>query len=610
MERRPEIGLDSYDRLFPNQDTMPKGGFGNLIALPFQRKSIPDGNTVFLDDKLMPFPDQWMYLGAIQRLNRAKIEAIVDEAARQGKIMGVRMVATDGQEDDPWTLPPSRRRKEAPIFGLVPKTVSVVLANQIYIEKTGLPPDLVNRLIRLAAFQNPEFYRNQAMRLPVYKIPRIISCAEDFPKHIGLPIGCLDDLSRLFADLGIAMDIMDKRESGGPMNVTFQGQLRPDQESAASEMLKHDIGVLAAGTAFGKTVVALYLLAKRGVSTLILVHRKQLMDQWAIRIATFLGMDASHVGRIGGGKSKPTGKIDIGMIQSLCRKGVVADIVANYGHLVVDECHHISAPSFEQVVRRCSATFRTGLSATVTRKDGHHPIILMQCGPIRYRTDSRTEALKRSFEHKVIVRETGFSMPVSDNVMIHDIYAALTLDKERNAMIVDDVCAAVKAGRSPVILTERRQHLDILTGLLNGRVKNMVILIGGMDSKQRRQSTQQISDIPPSDERVILSTGKYLGEGFDDARLDTLFLVMPISWKGTLAQYAGRLHRQYDMKRVVVIYDYADVKIPVLDRMFRKRLHGYDAIGYSISSVQGGSLSLWKKPLADNGTTATPSRPT
>ena len=304
---------------------------------------------------------------------------------------------------------------------------------------------------------------------------------------------------------------------------------------------------------------------------------------------------------IGGGKSKPTGKIDIGMIQSLCRKGVVDDIVANYGHLIVDECHHISAPSFEQVARRSSAKFITGLSATVTRQDGHHPVIFMQCGPIRYRTDARKEAAKRPFEHKVMVRETAFSIPVTEGMMIHDFFAAMTVDQQRNTMIVDDVLAAVKAGRCPVVLTERRQHLDLLAGLLNGRVKNLVVLSGGMGSKQRRQTAERMAVIPAADERVILATGKYLGEGFDDTRLDTLFLAMPISWKGTLAQYAGRLHRQHDMKKEVVIFDYADVRIPILDRMFRKRLRGYDAIGYHIISARENYLPPWDKPMESGG---------
>lgn len=290
------------------------------------------------------------------------------------------------------------------------------------------------------------------------------------------------------------------------------------------------------------------------------------------------------------------------LIQSLCRKGVVDDIVAKYGHLIVDECHHISAPSFEQVARRCKARYITGLSATVVRKDGHHPIIVMQCGPIRHRSDAKQEAKKRPFEHKVLVRETSFNFEESDRTQMHELYAALTADQQRNALIVDDVCRAVHAGRSPVVLTERRQHVDLLQQMLEGKVRHLAVLTGGMGVKQRRAAMNELAAIPAGEERVILATGRYLGEGFDDVRLDTLFLALPISWRGTLAQYAGRLHREHDMKREVVIYDYADLQVPMLERMFRRRLHGYDAIGYHIVGPDERDLGLWEAASRNGGT--------
>jgi superfamily II DNA or RNA helicase len=309
------------------------------------------------------------------------------------------------------------------------------------------------------------------------------------------------------------------------------------------------------------------------------------MDQWCERIAGFLDLDPKRIGRIGGGTGKPTGMVDVAMIQSLVRKGVVSDVVSRYGHLVVDECHHISAPSFEQVARRCSARYITGLSATLTRKDGHHPIILMQCGPIRYRTDPRKDAERRPFEHRVIVQETGFTVPDRGDARIHDLYAALASDPARNRMIAADVEAAVQAGRSPVLLTERRDHMDALIGLLVGKVPHLVVLVGGMGRKQRKAIMAQLAAVPPSEGRLLIATGKYLGEGFDDARLDTLFLAMPISWRGTLAQYAGRLHRLHDQKLDVLIHDYADVQVPMLNRMFLRRLNGYHAIGYRVESI-------------------------
>ena len=309
------------------------------------------------------------------------------------------------------------------------------------------------------------------------------------------------------------------------------------------------------------------------------------MEQWRERLLTFLRIDPKLIGCIGGGSSYPTGVIDIAMIQSLVRKGVVSDLVANYGHLIVDECHHISAPSFEQVARRCRAKFITGLSATVIRKDGHHPIILMQCGPIRYQTNPREVSERRPFEHRAIIKETPFSTASNEDVRIHEIYASLIANMHRNQMIVDDAIHAVDEGRSPVVLTERRDHMNTLAVLFSGKVKNLIVLAGGMGKKQIRAIAEKMACIPANEDRLILATGKYLGEGFDDARLDTLFLSMPISWKGTLAQYAGRLHRLHDLKREVRIHDYADVNVPILNRMFLRRLKGYNAIGYKVEVI-------------------------
>ena len=372
----------------------------------------------------------------------------------RGDIIGVRTVVTEEDEILPWQEPPSRQVKETPIRGPLPETIELVLGNQIYIEKNVLPPALRNRLIRLAAFQNPEFYRAQAMRQPTYDKPRIIHCCEDFPKYIGLPRGCLEEVQELLHALNIETQLVDERFSGIPIDCQFIGMLRPDQEMAAEAMLNHDTGVLSATTAFGKTVIAIYLLAQRGVNTLILVHRRQLLDQWVARLKQFLDIDPKQIGQIGSGKHKPTKIIDIAIIQSLSKKGVVDDIVGEYGHLVVDECHHITARSFEIVARQCKAKYVTGLSATVIRKDGHHPIIFMNCGPVRYKVDPRKQALSRPFTHKVISCKTSFMLPPSidtnERPAIHEIYAALISDEERNNIIVEDVLQTVKAKRFPL----------------------------------------------------------------------------------------------------------------------------------------------------------------
>jgi len=407
-ERYSSISFGSYDRFFPNQDTLPHGGFGNLIALPLQKQPRELGNSVFVDDNIVPHADQWAFLQSVAKIPRVQVEELGREGERSGRVVGVRLPQMEEEDAAPWAAPPSRRRQQPPIAGDVPPTLQLVLANEIYFRKRELSPPLRNRLLRLAAFQNPEFYKSQVMRLPTYDKPRIIACAEEHSDHIALPRGCMEEVHELLSDLNVETMVEDERNHGEPLNLAFQGTLRPEQQAAATTMAAHDIGVLAATTAFGKTVVAAWLIAQRGVNTLVLVHRRQLLDQWIQRLSSFLNINSRDIGKIGGGRRKPTGNLDVAVIQSLVREGVVDDCVAQYGHLIVDECHHLSAHSFEQVVRRAKAKFVLGLSATVTRKDGHHPIIFMQCGPVRHRVSAKAEASRRPFEHSVLVRPTPF----------------------------------------------------------------------------------------------------------------------------------------------------------------------------------------------------------
>ncbi len=615
MENRPDIGLSSYDRLFPNQDTLPKGGFGNLIALPLQKQARALGNSLFLDETFQPYADQWAHLRCINRIPRTRVENIVQTAERKGGVLRVRVAELEEEVEEarPWATSPSRRRPIDPIVGILPVRLEIVISDQVYIAKEGLPSGLRNRLIRLAAFQNPEFYRAQAMRLPTYDKPRIIGCAEELPQHIALPRGCLEEVLRLLADLKVQADLRDERYPGIALDVSFRGELRPDQGHAAQAMAAHDFGVLSATTAFGKTVLAAWLIAQRKVNTLILVHRQQLLEQWVERLSMFLGVPAKTIGRIGGGRKKPTGIIDVALIQTLVRGGVVDDRVASYGQLVVDECHHLSAHSFELVARRAKAKFVTGLSATLTRKDGHHPIVFMQCGPIRYRVDPRQQAASRPFVHHVMVRPTGFRSPdvLDKNVrtQFQRLYEALAADASRNERICADVLAAVHEGRSPLVLTERTDHLQELARLLSPSIPHVIVLHGGMRKKALRALNQRLDSIQEGEGRVIVSTGRYIGEGYDDPRLDTLFLTLPISWRGTVAQYAGRLHRLQNGKREVRVYDYADLNIPMLSRMFDRRCRGYEAIGYKIllpaSAVPGWPSEVplpidpeWKRDYA------------
>jgi superfamily II DNA or RNA helicase len=542
------------------------------------------GNSVFLTNDFNPHPDQWAFLSGIRRMSFSAIETLVRDAERSGEIIGVRCSVTDDDSnEDPWTLPPSRKKKDQPIPGPLPTSVKIIHSNLIYVEKEGLPSAMLNRLIRLAAFQNPEFYRAQAMRLSTFGKPRVIRCAEEFPKHIALPRGCLDEITAFFKSHNIAIQLDDQRFTGNQIEVKFHGRLRPEQQAAASSMLASDDGILCATTAFGKTVIAAWLIAARKVNTLVLVHRRQLLDQWRERLAAFLNLPVKSIGQIGGGRRGASGIIDVAVIQSLNRKQVVDDLVANYGHVIVDECHHLSAVSFEQVLRQVKARYITGLTATPQRKDGHHPIIVMQCGPIRHRVDAKAQALARPFNHIVIPRPTNFRLPPStEKPEMHELYAALANNKARNDLICVDLIRSVKVGRSPILLTERTSQVDEFTSRLTDLVKHIVVLKGGMGAKQRRAIAEQLTAIPDGEERVLLATGRYIGEGFDDARLDTLFLAMPISWRGTLQQYVGRLHRLHDSKREVIIYDYVDGCVPMFSAMYSKRVRGYEAVGYVI----------------------------
>ena len=528
------------------------------------------------------YDDQWAYLSKIDRVSRNQLLSVVAEAATRGQVLGVPLPSTE-DDAEPWAVRPSRRAKETLVNGTLPEAVEVVLGSQVYVDRSKLPPGLVNAIVRLSAFQNPEFYSAQAMRLPTFGKPRIISCSELFSKHVALPRGCLDDLLNLLNEVGIAVELRDERQKGQDISALFLGSLTPDQDRAASALSQYETGVLAATTAFGKTVVAAKMIAARGRNTLVLVHRRQLLDQWVARLQTFLDVPPNAVGVVHGGKKQATGHIDVALLQSLVRKGVVSDLVADYGHVIIDECHHVSAVGFEAIAREAKAQYVLGLSATVARKDGHHPIIFMQCGPVRYRVDAKKQAALRPFDHKVIFRRTGYRHLRSqshERPSIQQLYAELGQDPARNDLIFNDVLSAMEAGRSPVVITERKDHLELLANRLSKFVKNVIVLRGGMTARQSRAATDALATIPSDQERVLVATGRYLGEGFDDARLDTLFLTMPISWRGILAQYAGRLHRLHHAKRDVIIYDYVDEQEPMLARMSTKREAGYRNLGY------------------------------
>jgi superfamily II DNA or RNA helicase len=578
--RTRQLKLASYDRLFPNQDTMPKGGFGNLIALPLQKRPRDSGCSVFVDADLRPHPDQWAYLASIEPMAPHDIEPIILRSTGGTHPLDVTFI-DDEELATPWkraTVP----AKKLP--GKMPESLAVTLANLIYFEKAQLPQTLANRLIRLAAFQNPEFYKAQAMRMSVWDKPRVIGCAENFPQHIALPRGCLDAVSELLRDNGIRIELNDERFTGEPVDVRFVGTLRIDQEAAVAAMLHHDAGVLCAPTAFGKTVTAAAMIAQRGVNTLVLVHRTELLKQWQERLQTFLGVGKGMIGTIGGGKAKPTGKIDIAVMQSLSRQGEVNSLVENYGHIVVDECHHIGAVTFDAILKRIKARFVLGLTATPIRRDGQQPIIFMQCGPIRYTAGKPANA---PHNLEVVPRSRVSRIDLPPETGIQDVFRHIANDNARTEAIATEIVNAFEQGRKVLLLTERTDHLEALQKALYERVTELFVLHGRMSKKQRATLIAELEALPADAPRVLLATGKLVGEGFDHPPLDTLVLAMPVSWAGTLQQYAGRLHRDHANKTNVRIIDYIDSGHPALLRMWEKRQRGYKAMGYQIMFEPG-----------------------
>ena len=563
MESYPGLSFDSYDRLFPNQDSLPVGGFGNLIALPLQHKQRQYGNSVFVNQELVAYPDQWQFLSGLGQFPASELCNLLQ------------MLDNDlpKQTVKPWEqgIPIARTK-----IGDCPAQLKILLANQIYIPVNTLPSKLLARLKRLASFANPVFFKTQAMRFSTHGIPRYISLARIEQDYLVTPRGCLEDITQLLKEQDIAIEIDDRREAGNNLKgIKFLGELRGDQKQAVKKLIVHDIGILHAPTAFGKTVTAIGVIAKRRVNTLILTHTRQLVDQWKERLSAFL--EGVNIGVVGGGKRKPTGCIDIATYQSLLKRkeNSVDPLLLDYGQVIIDECHHISAPNYDRLLSEVRARYVLGLTATPERQDGHQPIIFMQAGPIRHRVKNDKQA---QFEQRVYVRPVVNPPPQSlacDEAKPHiaDVYRWLMESENRNKLITEDISTQLEKGANPLVLTERREHAEILNRILTDKGCNTVVLRGAMRAKEREKSMEKLKSA-----QVLIATGKYIGEGFDLPRLDTLFLALPISWKGSLAQYVGRIHRVADSKDKVAVFDYVDSTLPMLHRMFQRRSKGYEAM--------------------------------
>ena len=593
MTRNGQMSFNSYDRFFPNQDYLPEGGFGNLVALPLQGQARRKQNSVFVDNDFLVYKDQWAFLYNLKKIQESTIDQLLRLHSQEelGKL-------SMSSESKPWVTPLPQNITQEDFHA----KVEIIRADKLYIPLKAVSAKVLNHLKRIAAFKNPEFYSKQALRLSTYAIPRIISCFDITNEYLAMPRGCEDATRSFLNDNAVTYTITDKTNHGNKISVSFQGEEREEQLEAINALLPYTNGILHATTAFGKTVTAAAIIARKKVNTLILVHSKALLKQWHDRLTEFLNIDYpkheeknkrgrrkvfSPLGCFDSSGNTLHGIIDIALIQSCLDEDGVKPFVQDYGMVIVDECHHVSSITFEQVLMSIKTHTIYGLTATPIRKDGHQPIIFMQCGPIRFSTDVKSQIAKQSFDRFLIPRFTSYNSILEDRLSIATLYKYLSEDEIRNNLIVEDICKAVNTGRTPIILTNRTAHVSVLAEKLKATIKNVISLTGAGTTREKREAMQRLQTIPDSEQLVIVATGKYIGEGFDYPRLDTLFLALPISWKGLLTQYAGRLHREYEGKKDVRIYDYIDIHEPICDSMYRKRLKGYAAIGYkTINTAQ------------------------
>lgn len=612
-KRSKAMKLTSYDRMFPAQDTMPAGGLGSLIALPFQGCAAKGNdplqfNSVFVDENFQTISDQWAYLAGLYRLSKADLLAHL-QLHQHESATGVLVQNQDGDEGQPFTR--FRKFDEKITAKDFHGKATVIRSNMLYLPLNGITSRARDRLMRLATFTNKDFYKQQAMRRLIWGIPRLITAAEDRGNYLAIPRGCEKSMIDLFKEQHIPYTIVDRTTPGTPIDVSFVGKLWPDQQPAADAILKHDIGVLSATTAFGKTVVGAWVIAQRKVNTLILVDKENLMQQWVERLEQFLLLpdpvpavdpnakpkrgrkpkaltDPSPIGQIGGGANRPTGVVDVATFQSLWDKktGQVKPFIRNYGMIIVDECHHVAADVFQQIVKEADARYLLGLSATPNRQDGKGPLVRFMLGPVRYRVDAMEQAEKDGLNRVLIPRFTNFREPFNlDHPWeFNDACTAMIDDENRNTRIVQDVREALEQGRSPLVLTQRVEHAKKLESLMADLPAQIITLTGKDNPKERRAKQEILVNLQPEESLVLIATGQYAGEGFDLARLDTLMMVMPVSSKDLIAQFVGRLHRAYQAKSTVYVYDYVDHQNTMLLRMYQKRLRAYAENGYSVRS--------------------------
>ncbi len=564
MVIRAEFDLASYDRFFPSQDFLPRAGFGNLIALPLQKKCRALGNTEFLDlgeSELRPWPDQWSFLSQISRLAPSQVEALLE------KIPPVSV----GPGNSGTVSMATRQRYPAP------KQIHCALGATLSVEKSGIPPWLLAQMKQIALLHNPQFYEREKLRLSTWRIPRFIRCYEEDASHIHLPRGTMDELKEIAAEAGTEFSLADQRPVPEKLSLKFLGSLTHEQIKAVRAVLSDNMGVLVAPPGAGKTVMGCYAVAARNMPTLILAHRKPILDQWRTQLGELLGLSPRLIGQVGGGRNRQTGVIDLGMMQSLKRVDDLKVFFSKYGFIIVDECHHLPALTFEASVKRAPVRYILGLTATPYRRDGLQDIITLQCGSIRH----TMAPIENGFSRTLLVRETLFTVSEDEGPPIQEIFRGLVRDADRNDMIRTDVCQALSEGRRCLILSHWKEHCEQLATGLREHGKTPLVLSGALGKKTRSAMLKSLENTPSDRELLIIATGQYLGEGFDCPQVDTLFLAFPLSFKGKLIQYVGRTLRNYEDKNSVRVYDYVDTRVPILRKMYAKREKTYRSLRFT-----------------------------
>ena len=566
------ISISSFDRMFPNQDTLPKGGYGNLIALPFQNEPSKYGNTLFIDRNFILIKNQMQYLSSIHKLTEIEVFEKIKQLSNE--TIDISHEIIDMQNE-------VKLKSKNNID--YPKSIKVILKDMVYIDKANLDGVVKNSFRRLATFANPEFYKKQKLRMSVYNVPMVIDCSKEDEKYLKLPRGTYNYLESLCNVNNIEIISKDERFVGNKIEVKFNGSLREEQQIAIDHMLKYDNGILCAPTGFGKTVIGCKLIAERKVNTLILVNKIQLLNQWKDRIKEFL--DVKEVGEISSKKKNITNVIDVVSVKSLWNNGNVLDIAKNYGMIIIDECHHTAAYTFEQAINTGNAKYVYGISATPERENGHTPIIKMQCGDIRYKVDSLTFNKKLNIPMKVIAKKSrlNFTNQNIDNYELNEINDLIAKDIIRSENIIKDIKKEYDNGKNILVLTERLELMNYIYDKLSKYTNNIFKYYGGIGKKVLKSYMELNNQINENkDNKIIVATGSYIGEGFDDSKLDVLFLTMPISGQTRVTQYAGRLHRQDSNKKEILIYDYIDDNFSKTRNMFLKRKKTYEKLGYEI----------------------------